>query len=101
MNVFEGMEQKFTVVKNEDIQNHLTESERQQLNQLLWKVDQSRFHAGKSVNVYLVVNIDEPYAPDVVSILKDYGHWGSGDPNQLEASIVNDQLMLPTFEMGD
>ncbi len=25
---------------------------------------------------YIVINTDEPYAPEVIEIMKRYGHWG-------------------------
>lgn len=28
---------------------------------------------------YIVINMDEPYAPEVIEIMKRYGHWGPED----------------------
>lgn len=30
----------------------------------------------KPVNEYLVINLDEPYAEEVIEIMKRHGHWG-------------------------
>ncbi len=30
----------------------------------------------KPVNEYIVINLDEPYAPEIIEIMKKHGHWG-------------------------
>lgn len=101
MGVFDGMEHKFTVVKTEDIKGILTLEEQAELSRLLRKIDEKRFRMGRSINVYLVINIDEPYAPDVVEIMKANGHWGTHDPNQVEAIFDGNTLKLPAYNLGD
>lgn len=101
MGVFDGMGRKFTVIKNADIEKHLDERDRSELSRILWKIDELRYQEDKPVNVYLVVNIDEPYAPELVEIMKQHGHWGTSDPNQLEMIIEDEVFVLPVFEMGD
>lgn len=95
-----GMEMKFTVVKNEDIEKHLDDRDKSELSRILWKIEQGRYEEGKeAVNKYLVVNVDEPYAPEIIKIMKANGHWGqTEDPNQITAQIVDDQLVLPGNE---
>lgn len=91
------MEMKFTVLKNEDVNQHLDDRDKSELSRILWKIEQGRYEAGKeAANTYLVVNVDEPYAPQVIGIMKDHGHWGiSEDPNQVIAEVINDELILP------
>lgn len=92
-----GMEMKFTVIKNQDVEKHLDDRDKSELSRILWKIEQGRYEEGKeAANTYLVVNIDEPYAPEVIGIMKDHGHWGIiEDPNQVAAQMVNDELILP------
>lgn len=93
-----GMEMKFTVLKNEDVNQHLDERDKSELSRILWKIEQGRYEAGKeATNTYLVVNVDEPYAREVIGIMKDHGHWGTTeDPSQVTAQVVNDELVLPS-----
>lgn len=94
------MEIKFTVIKNDDVVKFLDDKDRSELSRLLWKIEQGRYEEGKeAVNTYLVVNTDEPYATQVTSIMKNYGHWGKEeDSNQLTAVIENGVLVLPDAE---
>ncbi|WP_229716811.1 hypothetical protein [Paenibacillus aceti] len=91
---------KFTVIKNEDVDKYLDDRDRSELSRILWKIEQGRYEEGKdAANTYLVVNTDEPYAPEVIAIMKDHGHWGfSEDPNQVTAQIENDTLVLNDHE---
>lgn len=84
------MEYKYAVVKIEDIDKLLDTEEKQSLYRLLNRISDSREAAGKKINHYLVVNTDEPYANDVINILKENGHWGpSSQAVQPRASSVN------------
>ncbi|HIW33497.1 MAG TPA: hypothetical protein IAA29_12000 [Candidatus Paenibacillus intestinavium] len=102
MGIFSGYNRKFTALKDEDVEKYLDERDRSELSRIIWKMNELRIKDNKSVNAYLVVNIDEPYAPDVVALMKTNGHWSViNDPNQLEAIIADDQLQIPVYEMGD
>lgn len=102
MGVFDGIVRKFTVLKNEDIEKYLDEADRSELSRILWKVDELRLRENKSINVYLVVNIDEPYAPNVVELMKANGQWGiEHDPNQVEALITDGVLQIPSYNISD
>lgn len=101
MGIFEGMERKFVVLKILDIEKHLDSSDKQVLIDIQNKINVGRYQENKRINVYLVVNIDEPYAPELVERMKECNQWGSADPNQLEAFIDNGVLKLPAYEMGD
>ncbi|MDU5945475.1 hypothetical protein P4H94_26775 [Paenibacillus macerans] len=95
-----GMEMRFTVIKNEDVEKYLDARDKSELSRILWKIEQGRYEEGKeAVNKYLVVNVDESYAPEIIEIMKANKHWGSTeDPNQFTAQIVDDQLVLPGNE---
>lgn len=73
------MRRKYIVHKIEDVQRHLTPDQRAQLGVIGAMIDTGRIDAGKppaSYNAYIVINLDEPYAVEVVEILKRHGHWG-------------------------
>jgi len=103
MGVFDGMQNKFTVVKNQDIQGLLEPAEQWEMQRMLRKIDDARFRRGKNINVYMVINIDEPYAPEVAGIMKGHGHWDApnSDPNQIEAVFEGNILTLPMRHIGD
>jgi hypothetical protein len=71
-----GAEKKFTVIKNDDIRQYLSEEEQKELRILLFVINRAREEIGKGINEYLVVNTDEPYAQEVINVLKRNGHWG-------------------------
>lgn len=65
-------EDKFIVVKKEDVQKYLSKSDMVILNVLLGKIIEGRAEEGKSTdNKYLVVNRDEKYADKVLQIILD------------------------------
>lgn len=65
-------EDKFIVVKKEDVQKYLSKSDMVILNVLLGKIVEGRAEEGKSTdNKYWVVNRDEKYADKVLQIILD------------------------------
>lgn len=69
-----GLEEKFFVVKHSDIKGK--EAALAHL-KLVENVMNKRSAEGKeNFNRYLVINVDEPYAAEVVEIMKRHGHWG-------------------------
>ena len=75
----QGMQKKYTLFKDEDIQECLTPVQRAHLRVISATIDSRRIEAGKtpaSNNAYIVINTDEPYAAEVVEILKRHGHRG-------------------------
>jgi hypothetical protein len=77
----EGMKMKFTVFKNEDLYNALQGEENEDLrdafNTIINMIAMYRDANGKKKpNTYLVINTDEPYADEVIEIMKRHGHWG-------------------------
>lgn len=70
------MEMKFIVFKCEDARK-LSRESKAALRDVCGEIDAIRLEAGKqNTNRYLVINADEPYAQEVVEILKRNGHWG-------------------------
>ena len=68
---------KFTVIKNEDIIKYL--SGRLEAFIIIAEIaiaEGRRKEGKKDDNEYLVINADEPYADEVINILKRNGHWG-------------------------
>ncbi|SPY16137.1 Uncharacterised protein [Paenibacillus polymyxa] len=100
MSELAGMQVKFTVLKNEDINNYLDEREKSDLSRILWKVQELRLLDGKSpLNTYMVVNTDEPYATDIVRIMQANNHWGPiSDSNQAEMKFEGNALILSEAE---
>ncbi|WP_406590316.1 hypothetical protein [Bacillus atrophaeus] len=66
---------KFIVLKAEDIENHLNEEERVLLHGLILRSVVRKAAKGIPPSSYCVINLDEPYAPEVVEIMKKHGHW--------------------------
>ncbi|GGF82894.1 hypothetical protein GCM10010912_30000 [Paenibacillus albidus] len=77
----EGMKNKFCgVIKHDDAVKYLNDKDKADFNYLCNKVECGRRKDGKRpVNAYLVINTDEPYADEVIEILKRNGHWGKGE----------------------
>lgn len=72
-----GGKAKFIVIKREDADKHLDYEHGNMLLRVLKQIGVGRLKDGKkSSNEYLVINLDEPYAPQIVDILKANGHWG-------------------------
>lgn len=86
-----GIAIKYTVIKNEDIKNLLGESERKQFREFCRKIechnrakkdmealDKNDYatYLKRQDNIYLVINSDEPYADQIIDIMKANGHWG-------------------------
>ncbi|MFB5761141.1 hypothetical protein [Paenibacillus medicaginis] len=97
-----GMQVKFTVIKNEDVEKYLDANDKSELSRILWKIQKWRDLHGKTVlNTYLVVNTDEPYAVEVMRIMQANNHWGPiNDPNQMEMNYEGESLILLEAE-GD
>lgn len=72
-----GAEWKFIVLKISDINDALNGDEIEEFTKLCHRVTKYREQKGKNPNnEYIVVNIDEPYAPEIIEIMKRNGHWG-------------------------
>lgn len=75
----EGMQNKFIVIKRTDVSEFLHPVLEQRLGGALKAIDEVRTVRGlkpASAKTYLVINTDEPYADEVIEILKRHGHWG-------------------------
>lgn len=72
----EGMEMKFTVLKNSELRRYVPGYLLDDLKLIANTVKQTRKKKGKKKNTYFVINTDETYADKVIEILKRHGHWG-------------------------
>jgi len=71
MKTFEIKKGTHIVIKIEDAEEYLTESEARFLNSILDKIDRGRKAYHKKKNEYLIVNTDEPYANKVMQVIKE------------------------------
>lgn len=69
-----GMEEKFIVLKIEDINKYLGIKEQMELAAMGSAIITLRAMENKPNNKHLVINTDEPYADEVIAILKKHGH---------------------------
>jgi len=73
----EGMQEKFIVIKKEDLKYINSIFKIAMLKNDLNDIQTGRAKDGKKTdNTYLVINTDEPYADEVIEILKRNGDWG-------------------------
>lgn len=68
-------ENKYVVVKREDIEKYLDPEGQRALYQCLDVITEGRGRDGKIRNTYLVINTDEPYAGEAAQIMKEHGHY--------------------------
>lgn len=72
-----GAQRKFIVLKIEDIEKYLDQSDRNWLYEVQFKIANGRKHDGRNPeNEYLVINTDEKYIDEIIKIMKANGHWG-------------------------
>lgn len=66
----ERMYNKFTVIKNEDMEKYLSDSEKELLNNIILRIAIGRDRDRKvAENTYYVVNTDEPYAEEILQLI--------------------------------
>lgn len=71
-----GMKSTHTVFKNEDVQK-LSNDDQLILKDIYLRMTYNRASEGKTATpTHLVINTDEPYAEEIIAILKRNGHWG-------------------------
>jgi ABC-type Fe3+-citrate transport system substrate-binding protein len=70
---------KYLVLKNNDIENRLGQHQRVLLNDICETIGNSRLVDGKDKNLYLVLNTDESYAPEVFALMFKHGHTPCND----------------------
>jgi KaiC/GvpD/RAD55 family RecA-like ATPase len=67
---------KYIVIKANDAERYLDEIDLFILDKILKKIADSRILNNKCrINNYLVINQDEPYAGEVIDIMRKHGHW--------------------------
>lgn len=70
------MNDKFVVIKRSDIDKYLTDTSKDIFNYHLQEIEMGRMNDDKTpFNFYLVINQNEPYANEVMEIMKRHGHW--------------------------
>lgn len=69
---------KFIVIKIEDLVKYVKSPFKiAMLKNDLKDIQDGRKDEGKNPShEYLVINTDEPYAPEIIEIMKRNGHWG-------------------------
>lgn len=72
----EGFKEKFIVFKIEEVNKYITNEGKFDLDIISEIINRERAKENKPLNTYLVINTDEPYADEVIEILKRNGHWG-------------------------
>ncbi len=71
-----GINMKYIVLKCDDIETFPRQTI-VNLSNILKEVGEYRVAMGKlRTNHYLVINTDEPYAQEIIDIMKKNGHWG-------------------------
>jgi hypothetical protein len=76
-----GALRKFIVIKEADAIEYLNYDEKVALEVILVKINNKRAeNQRKCDNEYFVINTDEPYAGEIIEILKRNGHWGEPTP---------------------
>lgn len=78
--VLQGNERQYTIINHKDLKKYIDVFSQNELaatlDSILGDIEHGREKDGKKpFNSYLVVNTDEPYAEEIVEILKRYGHW--------------------------
>ena len=66
------LENRFLVLKWDDIESLLTTFEQADLFRLVRLIREARAKQGKGENRYVVINADEPYFPDVLQLMADH-----------------------------
>lgn len=70
------MPNKFLVLKWDDIRSFGLAQQRISLQGIVNRIIEGRIKEGKKPdNSYIVINMDEPYVPEIVEIMKKHGHW--------------------------
>ena len=67
---------RYIVIKQDDMYKYTSQDDQIALARIIKKIRDGRIESNKNTgNKYLVINIDERYAKDVVGILKQNNHW--------------------------
>lgn len=65
------------VIKRSDVERYCNPQNKGALTSISNKIRRGREQDGRSSDHgYLVINQDEPYADEVIEIMKKHGHWG-------------------------
>ena len=83
-----GGTHKFIVIKTEDLFKYVPSIFKlAMLDNDLVDIAEGRAKDGKKPdNEYLVINLDEPYASEVIDVMKRHGHWGPREAGEGETN---------------
>ncbi|WP_207145666.1 hypothetical protein [Brevibacillus brevis] len=83
------MEMKYHVIKVEDVKRYLPVTSLSLFHESLSQISNAREEEGKRDNTYFVINTDEPYAPIIEAVLKQFGHWGPAENKPTPIAAIN------------
>jgi len=98
-----GAKRKFIVIKIDDLIKHVNSAFKlAMLDNDLKDIQAGRKADGKEpCPEYLVINTDEPYAGEIIDIMKRNGHWGSGETLQFASTGECPKCGMPMDENKD
>lgn len=65
---------KYFVIKKDELSRYTHRFSREAVETAVKLIELSRAEKGKKPNSYIVINRDEPYADQVIEIMKQHGH---------------------------
>lgn len=65
---------KYFVIKKDELSKHTHRFSRESVEVAVKLIELARAEKGKKPNSYIVINRDEPYADQVIQIMKQHGH---------------------------
>ncbi|WP_421663598.1 hypothetical protein [Lysinibacillus telephonicus] len=82
------MKMSHIVIKKDDLTKYLNSQEYNALSEVLCKINQGRsLDKRPTDHRYIIVNMDEPFVDEVISVLEKHGHWGDGTSEFTHAEI--------------
>jgi hypothetical protein len=71
---------KFIVIKRSEFDEIATKEQKREMYNLRYAIARYRVANNKrSDRNYAVINLDEPYAPEIIEIMRKNGHWEDDD----------------------
>ncbi len=82
------MKMSHIVIKKDDLTKYLNSQEYNALSEVLCKINQGRsLDKRPTDHRYIILNMDEPFVDEVISVLEKHGHWGDGTSEFTHAEI--------------
>lgn len=99
------MKMSHIVIKKDDLTKYLNSQEYNALSEVLCKINQGRsLDKRPTDHRYIIVNMDEPFVDEVISVLEKHGHWGDGTSEFTHAEIqaalkeANEEIVNMQYE---